>query len=453
MTARRRIAMPRGMTEETIKYGRHEVRSRANCIHNNTLNFLHPPVTSLISALVLERMAAALKVDVLERGSHKADVLEGFLAGRGQDLLERLQRLVGGDPPIHPPSVDVGRRAQQGRDLARLHRRALRNNDLDARPMSEIRLQLRGRAGRCDAPAIEDRDLIEDVLGFGDVVRDEQHCGAAPGALRQQLPDPAPERRVDVGGGLIEDQNRKATDQRHPDLNQTALASRQLADEPVHNGVQLERVDELVRIPSRGLRFETAQHRSPPQCFAHLELVQPERSLREKSDEPPNAALHLAAGAKRFAEQADLARRGGEQPDELTNQRGLARAVRSQQPEGLPRGSRERYAVVGHDARRPVDLAQISDLVDGHYENPNLSRACSLRCQSFSTFTRSSRKTFRPNRTSISSRASVPATFRFSPPLPITIPFCDSRSTKTVARISRSPSDRSSQSSVTTAIE
>ena len=50
-----------------------------------------------------------------------------------------------------------------------------RGKSLDARPVSEVRFQLGGRAGRGDAPAIEDRNVIEDVLGLSNVVSDQQH--------------------------------------------------------------------------------------------------------------------------------------------------------------------------------------------------------------------------------------------------------------------------------------
>jgi uncharacterized membrane protein YoaK (UPF0700 family) len=64
---------------------------------------------------------------------------------------------------------------------------------------------------------------------------------------------------------------------------------------------------------------------------------------------------------------------------------------------------------------------------------PSCFNACGSSRQSLSTFTRSSRYTLRPLICSISRRAALPIDFSIFPPWPITIPFCDSRSTKTVA--------------------
>ena len=68
------------------------------------------------------------------------------------------------------------------------------------------------------------------------------------------------------------------------------------------------------------------------------------------------------------------------------------------------------------------------------FRGPRRSSEWARRCQSGSTFTCVSRWTRTPSRASSSRRASVPACLSTAPPRPITMPFCDSRSTRTTTR-------------------
>jgi len=62
-------------------------------------------------------------------------------------------------------------------------------------------------------------------------------------------------------------------------------------------------------------------------------------------------------------------------------------------------------------------------------QKPRRSSSWSRRCQSRSTFTRRSRYTGPPKYDSSSVRASSPTALSAAPPFPITMPFCEGRST------------------------
>src|ERR1700730_17140347 len=97
-----------------------------------------------------------------------------------------------------------------------------------------------------------------------------------------------------------------------------------------------------------------------------------------------------------------------------------------------PRGG----PVIGDDGPRPgVDVVLLdgplrhTGLQQHRRQYPKRSSRASRRGQLGSTFTRRSRNTRLPSSSSTSGRARTPISFSILPPLPITIPFWESRST------------------------
>src|SRR5919106_2690798 len=221
--------------------------------------------------------------------------------------------------------------------------------------------------------------------------------------------------------------------------------------------MELEGVEEVVGFVLGRTPAQAAQHAGPGNGLRDPELPKSKRTLGQVGHHPCEPAIGARAGRHRLAVQVHVARRRREQADELPHQRRLTGSVGPEDAEDLTDLRRERDSVVRDDFRGLVDLPEVPHLVGRSVPhsgpNPRRSRAWGRRCQSFSTRTRSPRNTRRPNSNSISSRASVPTPLMVAPCLPITIPFCESRSTKTVAWISRRPSSRSPYSSVTTAME
>ena len=97
---------------------------------------------------------------------------------------------------------------------------------------------------------------------------------------------------------------------------------------------------------------------------------------------------------------------------------------------------------------RPIRVGQLSNVVvrgragrnppsRADLHRPSRSSEWARRCHSLSTLTEVSRYTRAPRSRSSSSRALVPASRITVPPLPITIPFWESRSTRTTTRYRR----------------
>ena len=87
---------------------------------------------------------------------------------------------------------------------------------------------------------------------------------------------------------------------------------------------------------------------------------------------------------------------------------------------------------------RAIGVGQLVARI-GPGQSPSRSSASGRRCQSRSTRTRVSRYTRVPSSASSSRRAALTAALRAAPPRPMTMPFCDSRSTRMSTRSRRTP--------------
>ena len=95
------------------------------------------------------------------------------------------------------------------------------------------------RTGHHGAAAIDDRDVVGNLLDLGDLVRGEEHGHLLAGHVGdQRLQDLLGHRRIESRGRLVEDEQFGAAAQRQQQRELGAHAARERLDLPV--GGQLE---------------------------------------------------------------------------------------------------------------------------------------------------------------------------------------------------------------------
>ena len=169
-----------------------------------------------------------------------------------------------------------------------------------------------------------------------------------------------------------------------------------------------------------------------------LPLIEHELHMGESLQPPTESTLRLANTLRNRSQLPPI---GADQDNNLVR---LTERIR---PEHNPRVVVERHEPQGTAAlpsswgatarRETLDtrletvgpVSRLASPVWRPSQNPIRSRVDSLRCQSFSTLTRRSRNTGTPKRLSSSRRVSAPTVLISSPPFPMTMPFCDWRST------------------------
>ena len=87
-------------------------------------------------------------------------------------------------------------------------------------------LQLGEGSVRDDPPLVEDRDPVGELFGLVQVLRREQHRRAAPGQFPDGLPHLEAPLGVEPGRRLVEEDDRRISDQAHRDVEAAAHATR-----------------------------------------------------------------------------------------------------------------------------------------------------------------------------------------------------------------------------------
>src|SRR5271166_6048795 len=85
--------------------------------------------------------------------------------------------------------------------------------------------QLRRRALRDDAPAVDDGEPVAQLVGLVQVMSGEEHCGAAVPQLPDLVPQVGPVLRVKTGGRLVEEEHLRVMQDPQGDLESAALAA------------------------------------------------------------------------------------------------------------------------------------------------------------------------------------------------------------------------------------
>ena len=197
-----------------------------------------------------------------------------------------------------------------------------------------------------------------DLLDLGQDVAGEEHSRARLGDAPHELAHLAHLTRVESVGGLVEHQDLGLAQQHAREPEPLAHALRVGLHPAVDGRAEVGDGQGLLEIGVGPLPAP----RLPPQSeVAHAREVGHER---RRLDERAEAAELVGAGRHPLAEEPRLARARTDQPQQHPQARGLARAVRAEQPAHLTALHREGQ-VVDREHARAEALGQAEDLDDG----------------------------------------------------------------------------------------
>ena len=222
------------------------------------------------------------------------------------------------------------------------------------RPGEEAVAELVGAADRAQ-PRVEDRHPVAEPLCLLEPVGGEKDGDAAVAQPVDQVVHLPARHRVEPGGGLVEEEDRRIAEEHAGQPDPLAQALREAAAEIVGAVSEVDRVegvpDPLLRVAQAveaGEVLEILGH-GQPQVEAGV--------LRHDGDASAN--LHTPLRFERHACDHRAARRRRDQGREHAHRRGLAGAVRTEEAEHLARGDGERDVVDREPAAEP--LRQVLD--------------------------------------------------------------------------------------------
>jgi hypothetical protein len=182
------------------------------------------------------------------------------------------------------------------------------------------------------APCVHQRDAVAALGLVHEVGGDEQGHAILARELDHQLPELVAGDGVHARGRLVEDEHVRPVHHGHGQRQALAHAQGQLVGQLVGHVGQLEAGHHLgdARVALRSGHFEDA--RVQVEVLAHGEFAVERKGLRHVA----HAAAHgQVMGVHRLAEQLGMALAGWQQAGEHLHGRGLATAVRAQEPEDL----------------------------------------------------------------------------------------------------------------------
>ena len=110
----------------------------------------------------------------------------------------------------------------------------------------DLRLEVVGGVAGDDPALVDDQDPVGQRVGLVEVVGGQEHRRAAarPQAL-DVLPEVGPRLRVQAGGRLVEEDQRRVVDQAHHDVEAALLAAGHVLGHPLPEALELELVEQL----------------------------------------------------------------------------------------------------------------------------------------------------------------------------------------------------------------
>ena len=252
---------------------------------------------------------------------------------------------------------DFETRRQRGRVAARSRQPVVRGEQ-----RVDVSGQLHLRAGQHD-------QVVAHALEVGDEMRREHDTRPARGHhLHEHLQELPPREGIQAGDRLVEEKEFRSLRDRERQRELGPLTAGERAGPLTRIEIQVDDpvLGELV-VP---VRIEPRTH---AKVIAHRQARVGGCVLGDKADAPELS--RVACG--RTAEHVDRARRRRQQSDREVQQRGLARAVGSDQADNLAVGDRQR-AVLQRPAS-PVLLAEPIGLENGSHATPSAPDANELR--------------------------------------------------------------------------
>ena len=200
-----------------------------------------------------------------------------------------------------------------------------------------------------DAPRADDRDAVAQLLDLVHEVAREQHGDAAGGQRADQGAHVPHARRVEPGGGLVEQQQPRAADQRPGDAEALAHAVRVAADAILRPVGEVHGVEGLVDLRAR---VAAVERRDELEVLAAGEVGIEARRL----DEPRHAIqCALAVDHRIPAEEPCAAPARTDQPEQDAQRCGLAGAVGAEVSVDVARLDGEVDVVDGGDGAVGLD--------------------------------------------------------------------------------------------------
>ena len=221
-------------------------------------------------------------------------------------------------------------------------------------------LELLRRAEREDLAVIHDADAVAELVGLLHVVRrqDDRLAGVVQAA--DDLPEADPALRVEAGGGLVEEQDRRVVEDRARDHQPLGEAARERHHRRLGALGEVELDEQVVGGGARGGGAHAEEAAVEVEVLPHGERAVERVRLRHDADQllgDRGVRDDVDVVHERLSRRRDHARgqhaRGG----------GLAGAVGAEQPEDLALGDGQVEPVDRGDAAR-VDLGQIDGADD-----------------------------------------------------------------------------------------
>ena len=216
------------------------------------------------------------------------------------------------------------------------------------------------RALRHDAPLVDDDQPVAELLGLIHVVRRQQQRRALLLQPEQPVPQDVPRLRVEPGRRLVEQQDAGVVDEGARDGEAALHAPREIVDLALGPVGELGELEQLVGALAQMLERQAEVAAVDDEVLAHPQLGVEVVGLRHDAEVRPDGGAVIVRVQIEDAQAAARARR--DRADHAHGGR-LAGAVRTEQPERLPRSDRERDAV---DRRRlAVGLDEVDGFDDG----------------------------------------------------------------------------------------
>ena len=186
---------------------------------------------------------------------------------------------------------------------------------------------------------VDHDDLVREPVGLLEVLRGQQHGRALGDARLDRLPHAEAGARVEPGGRLVEEDHRRAEDERGGEVQPPAHAARVRLGGPLARLGELEALEQLVRAPAR------LGARQVVELADHLEVLEAGQVLVDRgvlAGEADLGAQGVGVAHDVEARDARAAAVGLQQRGQDAYRGGLAGAVGTEQAEdraGLARRS------------------------------------------------------------------------------------------------------------------
>ena len=282
-------------------------------------------------------------------------------AGRVEVAQQAGHRLAGArHPAADVPAVDLDVVADGG-ELVAGHRDLLVAGDLEGDQVAgDVGLEVVGGVAGHDLAAVDDDDPVGEGVGLVEVVRGQEDRRALLAAQpRDVLPEVGAGLRVEAGGRLVEEDQRRRVDQPHHDVEAALLAAGHVLGHPPPEPVELELVEQLLALGHGVLAGHPVEHPVVDDLVAGVGAGERRADLGAVADAAPD--LDRLRWPRRSRPPGGAGGRR-EQRDQHPQRGGLAGAVGAEEADHLALGHVEVDAVDGVDLLLLLALSRVEGL-------------------------------------------------------------------------------------------